>query len=86
LRDRGRWAAGQVLSVPSCAKASKIGTGSVTRQALFLVVWPRSSLVFAPILTLGIPLAAKLLDRFDREQRFTVGYHVTAIRKGPSDS
>jgi hypothetical protein len=23
----------------------------------------------------------KLLDRFDREQRFTVGYHVTAVRR-----
>jgi hypothetical protein len=22
----------------------------------------------------------KLLDRFDREKRFTVGYHVTAVR------
>lgn len=27
-----------------------------------------------------IPVSGMLLDPFDREQRFTVGYHVTAIR------
>lgn len=47
-------------------------------QAVWLPLW----LIFAPILALGVPVAAKLLDRFDSEQRFTVGYHVTAIRKG----
>jgi hypothetical protein len=46
-------------------------------QLLWLPIW----LVFAPALALGVPLAARLLDRFDREQRFTVGYHVTAIRQ-----
>jgi ubiquinone/menaquinone biosynthesis C-methylase UbiE len=46
-------------------------------QLLWLPVW----LVLAPVLALGVPLAAKFLDRFDREQRFTVGYHVTAIRR-----
>jgi SAM-dependent methyltransferase len=45
-------------------------------QLLWLPFW----LILAPILALGVPLAAKLLDRFDREQLFTVGYHVTAIR------
>jgi ubiquinone/menaquinone biosynthesis C-methylase UbiE len=46
-------------------------------QLLWLPFW----LVLSPILVLGVPLAAKVLDRFDREQRFTVGYHVTAVRK-----
>jgi SAM-dependent methyltransferase len=46
-------------------------------QLLWLPFW----LVLAPVLALGVPLAAKALDRFDREQRFTVGYHVTAIRR-----
>jgi ubiquinone/menaquinone biosynthesis C-methylase UbiE len=46
-------------------------------QILWLPFW----LMLAPILGLAVPLAAKLLDGFDREQRFTVGYHVTAIRK-----
>jgi SAM-dependent methyltransferase len=46
-------------------------------QLLWLPFW----LFFAPILALGLPLAARLLDRFDREQRFTVGYHVTAVRR-----
>jgi ubiquinone/menaquinone biosynthesis C-methylase UbiE len=43
---------------------------------LWLPVWT----IVAPVLALGVPLAAKLLDRFDTEQRFTVGYHVTAVR------
>jgi ubiquinone/menaquinone biosynthesis C-methylase UbiE len=46
-------------------------------QLLWLPFW----LILAPILGLAVPVAAKLLDRFDREQRFTVGYHVTAIRQ-----
>jgi len=46
-------------------------------QLLWLPFW----LLLAPILALAVPLAAKLLDRFDREQRFTVGYHVAAIRR-----
>jgi ubiquinone/menaquinone biosynthesis C-methylase UbiE len=49
-------------------------------HALWLPFW----LLFAPILAVGIPLAARLLDQFDCEQRFTVGYHVTAVRK-PAD-
>jgi SAM-dependent methyltransferase len=47
-----------------------------------LLLWAPFWLIFAPILAIGVPLAAKLLDRFDHEQRFTVGYHVTAIRMG----
>lgn len=46
-------------------------------QLLWLPCW----LFLAPILALGVPLAARILDRFDQEQRFTVGYHVTAIRR-----
>jgi SAM-dependent methyltransferase len=50
-------------------------------QLLWLPLW----LVLAPVLALGVPLAAKWLDRYDREQRFTVGYHVTAIRRRAAD-
>lgn len=46
------------------------------------VLWAPFWFVLAPILALVVPLAAKLLDRFDHEQRFTVGYHVTAVRMG----
>jgi ubiquinone/menaquinone biosynthesis C-methylase UbiE len=45
------------------------------------LLWLPSWLLLAPILALVVPLAAKLLDRFDKEQRFTVGYHVTAVRR-----
>jgi ubiquinone/menaquinone biosynthesis C-methylase UbiE len=44
---------------------------------LWFPVW----LIFAPILAVGVPLAARLLDEFDHEKRFTVGYHVTAVRE-----
>jgi SAM-dependent methyltransferase len=46
-------------------------------QLLWLPFW----LLLAPILAIAVPLAAKLLDGFDKEQRFTVGYHVTAVRR-----
>lgn len=48
--------------------------------------WLPFWLLLAPILAIGVPLAAKVLDRFDRESRFTVGYHVTAVRKGTASS
>jgi SAM-dependent methyltransferase len=48
------------------------------RELLWLPVWA----VLAPILGLIVPLAAKLMDRFDTAQQFTVGYHVRARRRG----
>lgn len=48
------------------------------------LVWAPFWLLLLPVLVLAIPLAAKALDRFDEEQRFTVGYHVRAqrVRRG----
>lgn len=46
------------------------------------LLWLPFWLILAPLLALGVPLAAFALDRFDDEKRFTVGYHVTAVRKG----
>lgn len=46
------------------------------------VAWLPVWLLLAPILAIGVPVAAKFLDRFDPERRHTVGYHVTAVRKG----
>jgi len=48
------------------------------------LLWLPFWMIVAPVLALGVPLAAKLLDRFDFEQRFTVGYHVTAVRRPPT--
>ena len=45
-------------------------------ELLWLPFW----LLCAPLLALVIPLLCHFLDRFDREQRFSVGFHVTAIR------
>jgi SAM-dependent methyltransferase len=44
---------------------------------LWLPIW----LLLLPILGVLVPVTAHYLDRFDEEQRFTVGYHVTAYRK-----
>jgi ubiquinone/menaquinone biosynthesis C-methylase UbiE len=45
------------------------------------LAWLPCWLLLLPLLAGLIPLAAKLLDRFDREQRFTVGYHVRAVKR-----
>ena len=45
-------------------------------ELLWLPLWT----LLLPVLGLAIPLLCRLLDRFDREQRFTIGYHVTAIK------
>jgi SAM-dependent methyltransferase len=48
------------------------------------IVWLPFWCLLAPVLALAVPLIAKLMDRFDAEQRFTVGYHVTAVRHAPT--
>jgi SAM-dependent methyltransferase len=49
---------------------------------LVRLVWAPVWLLLAPALV-TLAIAAALLDRYDREQRFTVGYHVTAVRRSP---
>lgn len=44
------------------------------------LAWLPCWLALAPVLALAVPLAARCLDRTDRERRFTVGYHITAVR------
>jgi len=44
------------------------------------ILWAPLWLLLAPVLGVAVPLAARALDRFDRERRFTVGYHVSATR------
>lgn len=45
------------------------------------LVWLPFWIMLAPALAFAVPIAAKLLDRYDAEKRFTVGYHVTAVRR-----
>lgn len=47
-------------------------------RSLWLPLW----LLFAPVLAGMIPVLCAVLDRFDADKRFTVGYHVTAVRTG----
>jgi SAM-dependent methyltransferase len=45
-------------------------------ELLWSLVW----VLLAPVLAFAIPLICSYLDRFDREKRFTIGYHVTAVK------
>lgn len=48
---------------------------------LLRVLWlPLWALLF-PMLAILLPVSCALLDRFDHDRRFTVGYHVTAVRR-----
>lgn len=52
---------------------------------LFLkFAWIPFWLFLSPVLLGVVPLAAKLLDPFDREKRFTVGYHIYAVKQSPT--
>jgi len=52
---------------------------------LFLkLFWMPIWVFLAPVLLGVVPFAAKLLDRFDREKRFTVGYHIYAVKRAPT--
>lgn len=46
-------------------------------QLLCLPIW----LFFLPFFALFLPLSCFFLDSLDKDKRFTIGYHVTAIRK-----
>ncbi|MBX3303323.1 MAG: class I SAM-dependent methyltransferase [Nitrospira sp.] len=48
----------------------------VAIRLLWFPIW----IVLAPLLGVVLPVSCKLLDKHDREQRFTVGYHVSARR------
>ena len=45
------------------------------------VVWTPIWSLLLPLLGGIVPIACDLLDRFDKERRFTVGYHVTAVKR-----
>lgn len=46
------------------------------------LLWTPLWLVLLPFLGLIIPLLGVLIDGWDQEKRFTVGYHVRAVRSG----
>lgn len=49
-------------------------------RGISTLIWAPFWLICLPILGAFIPIVCSLLDRFDAERRFTVGYHVTATR------
>lgn len=44
------------------------------------LLWSPFWVMLAPVLAFAIPLICSYLDQFDREKRFTVGFHVSAIK------
>lgn len=54
----------------------------VWRTLLWAPLW----LLTFPLLVILMPAVCRVLDRYDTEQRFTVGYHVTAVRAGSGGS
>ena len=64
-----------------CIRFAQITRPFALRMPLALeLLWIPFWLSLLPMLVFIVPLLCKLLDRFDREKRFTVGYHVTAVR------
>jgi SAM-dependent methyltransferase len=58
------------------------------RFSIFLAPWQKGRLVWFPLWLLSLlwfamicPLLGHVLDRTDRDRAFTVGYHVTAVRR-----
>ncbi len=51
---------------------------------LLELLWAPLWLLLFPLLVVLFPAVCSVLDRYDTEHRFTVGYHVTAVRSGPS--
>jgi ubiquinone/menaquinone biosynthesis C-methylase UbiE len=54
--------------------------GRLGMPLLAEIIWAPVWVLSAPLVGLVVPLACRYLDRFDRERRFTIGYHVTAVR------
>lgn len=49
------------------------------------LLWSPFWLIALPIMALLAPVSATLLNKYDRDERFTIGYHVTALRKAALD-
>jgi SAM-dependent methyltransferase len=57
----------------------------VNFPAVLKIVWaPVWAVILGPCLGVLVPIVCKFIDRFDTEARFTVGYHVLAVRHGKS--
>ena len=59
---------------------------AVPMSLLARAVWTPVWLLLFPVLAGIVPVSCLILDRFDRERRFTVGYHVTATRSAEGAS
>lgn len=46
-------------------------------KLLWMPIW----LLLLPVLAIIVPISSTVLNNYDRDKRFTVGYHVTAVRK-----
>ena len=44
------------------------------------LLWTPLWLVLLPVMGVIAPLSGMMLGRYDKDTRFTIGYHVTAVR------
>lgn len=81
-----------IVIVPNGGSLRHIGQESVrfvrmTRPLSFSapwyvhLLWSPVWLVLVPLLLFVVPVAAKLLEPYDQDKHFTVGYHVSAVRQ-----
>jgi ubiquinone/menaquinone biosynthesis C-methylase UbiE len=50
------------------------------------LLWAPFWIALLPVLAVVVPWAARRLDRYDTEKRFTVGYHVRAVKSVPDQA
>jgi len=48
------------------------------------LLWTPLWLVLLPVMAIIAPLSSMILNQYDKDKRFTIGYHVTAVRKADS--
>ena len=51
------------------------------KELLWTPVW----LLLLPFMAILAPLSSMFLDSYDKDKRFTIGYHVTAVRRGDTE-
>jgi len=49
------------------------------------LLWTPVWLLLLPFMAILAPLSSMLLNPYDKDKRFTIGYHVTAVRRGDTE-
>jgi len=49
------------------------------------ILWAPLWLLLLPFMAIIAPFSSQLLNRYDKDKRFTIGYHVTALRRSSTE-